>query len=141
MRAVAHSLQVANVPVRNTIAATHRLRVFANTDAGFSSPADGGRIGNAVGHLTLQPLSALRVTEAPGPPAWLSFTRGAHWAAITLVKDVTGEAVGWNRSTERLVTFVRATDDMTFGDSGFTRTDRKQQSDAQNGQKHVVTAG
>ena len=140
MRAAAQSLQLANVPVRDAVAAAHRIRAFARAHAVLAPSSDSDRVTDAVRHLAFHPFRALRVPETPGPPARLALSGGAYGTAVALVQDVAGEAISRDGRAERFVTFVRTADDMAFGDPGFTQGGREKESRAQDRQKHFITA-
>lgn len=119
MRAVADSLQLADVPVRDAVAATHWFRALAHAHAGLPASSDSGGVANTVCHLAFHPFRALGISEATGSPARLALSRGAYRTAVALVQNVPCEAISRYGCALRFVTFVWAADHMAFGDPGF----------------------
>lgn len=109
---VADALQLADVPVRDAVAAAHGFGAFAHAHAGASSPPDSGRHLHAVSHHALHPLGAIAVS---GAAALLALAGRAHRAAVAAVQHVAGQAVRGDGSALRLVALLRAADGEAFG--------------------------
>lgn len=119
LRAIADSLQLADVPVGDAVAAAHRFGCFARAHAGLAASSDGGGVADTICHLAFHPLRALGVSEATGSPAGLSLSGGAYWTAVALVQNVPCKTVSRYGRALRLITLVRAADHMAFSDAGF----------------------